>query len=74
MTENAFECPICKYKTEVIETRVSRRTGTIRRRRQCPVHGETFTTREITDIEYKLLLRYKRKIIELKKYFKDLSL
>jgi hypothetical protein len=58
---------------EVIETRAS--NGIVRRRRRCRVHdNEIFTTREISDKEYKNLLRYKRKIIELKKYFKDLSL
>jgi transcriptional regulator NrdR family protein len=39
-------CPNCGEETSVISTRENT-DGTIRRRRECPVCGQRFTTREV---------------------------
>lgn len=64
-------CEFCNSKTEVTDSRVSVK-GNVRRRRYCNKCNHTYTTREILDSEYKLLLRYERKVKYVKEYFKRL--
>lgn len=69
---DSINCPDCHNKTQVVNSRV--RNGNTCRRRKCIDCNIIYSTREITEIEYRNFQRYKRKIIELKKYFKELIL
>lgn len=65
-------CEFCGSKTETVDSRASVK-GTVRRRRHCTKCDYNYTTREILNSEYQLLLRYRRKFKSLKEYFKRLT-
>ena len=50
-----MECPKCKNKTKVIDKR-NKVNFTIRRRRECLSCGNRFTTKEITERNYLVLM------------------
>lgn len=65
MARNPKDCPVCgAKKSSVLATRQI--FGTVRRRRECMACGVRWTTREITQERYDLLLGYGKTLAQLK--------
>jgi len=51
-----MQCPYCKHTlSSVLETRLSKKEGTIRRRRECTGCGLRYTTREVLQSDYRIM-------------------
>lgn len=53
-----MHCPFCQHNdTRVIDSRVSEDGATIRRRRECPVCGERFSTNETAELKLPVVVK-----------------